>query len=219
MPSGEAMSGSPFQQANSAATDYTKLVFVFQQLMRGIATATLVRVDACTNDGGLVPTGTVDVTPLVNQVDGQGQPVPHITIYGIPYNRLQGGANAVIMDPAPGDIGVCVFASRDISSVKATKAQANPASSRVFDYADGLYLGGFLNGTPTQYARFSSAGLELVSPTKITLQAPEIDLVGAVHQSGGSSTFASPLAVQGTDVHTHVHGGVTRGGALTDPPT
>lgn len=211
-------SASPFQQPSSAANDYTKLVFVFQQLMRGVATATLVRVDACTNDGGLVPSGTVDVTPLVNQVDGQGQPVPHITVYGIPYNRIQGGANAVILDPVAGDIGVCVFASRDITSVKATKAQANPASSRVFDYADGLYLGGFLNGTPSQYVRFSSSGIEVVSPTKVTLRAPDIELDGAVH---GTSTgdFDGDVTAEGTSVHNHVHGGVTRGGSPTDPPT
>jgi hypothetical protein len=60
--------------------------------------------------------------------------------------------------------------------VKATQAQANPGSGRVFDMADGLYFGGFLNGTPTQYVAFSSAGIDMVSPTRIRLSAPEIDL-------------------------------------------
>src|SRR6185503_3914263 len=170
--------------------DYTKLVFVFNQLLRGLATATVVRVEACTNDGGLAPVGFVDVTPLVNQVDGAGQPTPHDVVYGIPYQRVQGGANAVIIDPEPGDLGIAVFASRDISAVKTAKAPANPGSARTFDYADGMYIGGILNAVPQQYIRFSEDGIELVSPTKVRLQAPVIELAGAVHQTtSDSSTF------------------------------
>lgn len=219
--------GSPFQQGNSAANDYTKLLFVFQQLMRGVATATLVRVDACTNDGGLVPTGTVDVTILVNQVDGNGQPVPHQTIYGLPYGRLQGGSTAFIIDPKVGDIGLAVFASRDISSVKATKAQANPASSRTNDYADGLYWGTFLGDTPTQYVQANDSGITIHSPTKVTVTAPEVDLVatsvvniqaptinlkGAVVQTDGNVTMSADLAVAGNET---VGGGLAVTGTTT----
>lgn len=219
--------GSPFQQAGSAANDYTKLLFVFQQLMRGVATAALVRVDACTNDGGLVPTGTVDVTILVNQVDGNGQPVPHQTIYGLPYNRLQGGSTAFIVDPVAGDIGLAVFASRDISSVKATKAQANPASSRTNDYADGLYIGGYLNGTPTQYVQANASGITIHSPAKVTVTAPEVDLVatsvvniqaptinlkGTVVQTAGNVSMAADLAVAGNET---VGGGLAVTGTTT----
>jgi len=219
--------GSPFQQASSAANDYTKLLFVFQQLMRGVATATLVRVDACTNDGGLVPTGTVDVTPLVNQVDGNGQPVPHKTIYGLPYGRLQGGSTAFIVDPKPGDIGLAVFASRDISSVKANKAPSNPASSRTNDYADGLYWGTFLGDTPTQYVQANDSGITIHSPTKVTVTAPEVDIVatsvvniqaptinlqGAVHQTGGAVAIDDNVTVTGTVTTT---GNVSVGGGLS----
>lgn len=219
--------GSPFQQASSAANDYTKLLFVFQQLMRGVATATLVRVDACTNDGGLVPTGTVDVTPLVNQVDGNGQPVPHMTIYGLPYGRLQGGSTAFIMDPKVGDIGLAVFASRDISSVKANKAPSNPASSRTNDYADGLYWGTFLGETPTQYIQANDSGITIHSPTKVTITAPEVDLVatsvvniqaptinlkGAVVQTDGNVTMGADLAVAGNET---VGGGLAVTGTTT----
>jgi hypothetical protein len=225
---GKTMSGgSPFQQGGSAANDYTKLLFVFQQLMRGTATATLVRVDACTNDGGLVPTGTVDVTILVNQVDGNGQPVPHKTIYGLPYGRLQGGSTAFIIDPVVGDIGLATFASRDISSVKATKAQSNPASSRVCDYADGLYWGTFFGGIPTQYVQANANGITIHSPTKVTVSAPEVDLIattvvniqaptinlkGAVVQTAGNVSMAADLAVAGNET---VGGGLAVTGTTT----
>jgi phage baseplate assembly protein gpV len=118
---------------------------------------------------------------------------------------MQGGTSAVILDPQAGDIGVAVFASRDISKVKSTKAQANPGSYRQYDFADGMYLGGMLNGVPLQYIRFGSTGIELVSPDTITLTAPNIVINGAVTQSGGDVSIDAPnidltgvLAVTGT---------------------
>ena len=150
--------------------------FLIWQILRSISGAKLVKVVGTTNNGGVSPVGFVDVQPLVNQLDGWNNATPHGTVYHLPYFRLQGGTNAVIIDPQVGDIGVAVVEDRDISSVKATKAQANPGSKRIFDIADGLYLGGFLNGTPQQYVQFSSSGIALVSPTQISLAAPNIVL-------------------------------------------
>jgi phage baseplate assembly protein gpV len=204
--------------------DYNNILFVVTQAISKIQTATLVKVMACSNSGDLSPVGTVDIHPLVNQVDGSGNPTPHTTIYNVPYLRIQGGANAVILDPQVGDIGIAVFASRDISKVKSTKEQANPGSWRQYDFSDGMYLGGVLNGVPAQYVQFGPSGLTLVSPTAITLTAPSIVLEGNVAQSGGNVTMAENLTVadvtigEGTSLHTHVHSGVTAGGANTGEP-
>lgn len=143
--------------------EYNNIIFAVQQALSKMQTGTLVRIESCTNDGDLSPVGFVDVTPLVNQIDGSGNPTPHITVYGLPYLRMQGGTSAIIMDPKPGDIGAAVFASRDISNVKSTKAQANPGSLRSYDFADGMYLGGMLNATPEQYIRFSDDGITIVA--------------------------------------------------------
>jgi hypothetical protein len=76
------------------------------------------------------------------------------------------------MDPQVGDIGVVVFASRDISKVKSTQAQANPGSARKFDFADGIYLGAvFSAAAPTQYIEFDSTGVAIVTPGKLTTQS------------------------------------------------
>jgi hypothetical protein len=147
----------------SGAGAYNTIVYTIQQQLAKMQTATLVRVEACTNSGDLSPVGLVNITPLVDQVAGDGTPIPHVTIFDVPYMRLQGGANAVIIDPQPGDIGIAVFASRDISAVQATRAQALPGSYRQFDFADGLYVGGVLNGAPQQYLRFSTSGVEIVA--------------------------------------------------------
>ena len=158
----------------AALGEFDRIAFMVQQALAKMQTATLVRVESCTNAGGVSPVGFVDVTPLVNQIDAQGNPTPHVTIYNLPYLRLQGGANGVIIDPQKGDIGVAVFASRDISKVKATRKQGNPGSHRQYSFSDGMYLGGMLNGTPTQYIQFSAAGIRIHSPTQVKLDAPDV---------------------------------------------
>ncbi len=180
------------------------------RLLARIATSTLVRVVACTNSGSRSPAGTVDVMPLVNQVDGAGNAIQggHGVIYGVPYSRLQGGTAAVIIDPVPGDIGLAVFASRDITTVVATKAQANPGSARMLSMSDALYIPALLNGTPTRFIRFSADGVEIVDPVQIRLSAPVIKL-------DAPSILVNTGAF---DLVTHLHGGVQAGGDNTAGP-
>lgn len=212
------------QSLSSASSDLNAVDFMVRMILGELATATVVRVEKVTPPADpLGPAGLVDVLPLVAQVDGAGNAIPHGVVYGLPYFRLQGGSNAVIMDPKPGDLGLAVFASRDISSVKVNKGPSNPGSFRTFDMADGLYLGGFLNGTPTQYVRFSADGVEIVSPTKITLQAPDIQFDGPTHTTGdvtgdATATYAGDVEGDGISLSTHRHGGVTVGGGQTGTP-
>lgn len=202
-----------FQQPSSGSSDHNATDFIARMIVGQLATATVVRVEAV--DTAAV---TVDVLPLVGQVDGIGNVTPHGTIYGLPYVRVQGGTNAVIIDPVVGDLGLAVFASRDISSVKANRAPSAPGSGRIMDWADGVYIGGVLNGTPLQYVEFTDTGVRVLSPTKITLEAPAIELKGAVT---GTSTaaFTGDVVAAGKSVSTHRHGGVTTGGGTTGLPT
>jgi len=149
---------------NDAASDYNATVFIINSVLATMQTATLARVVAVN-----VPAGTVDIKVLVNLRSANGVAIPHDVIYGLPYFRLQGGANAIIIDPKVGDIGPAVFCSRDISSVVAAKGQANPGSTRTFDWSDGLYFGGMLNMTPSQFIQFV-AGIVMQSPVVSTTQ-------------------------------------------------
>jgi len=202
-----------FQRPSSGSSEHNATDFIVRMILGQLATATVVRVEAV--DAGA---GTVDVLPLVNQVNGIGDAQAHGTIYGLPYVRVQGGLNAIIMDPLAGDLGLAVFANRDISAVKANKAPSNPASSRMMDWADGVYVGGILNAAPTQYVEFTTAGVRVLSPTKVTLEAPTIELIGAVT---GTSTavFSGNVTGAGKSLSTHTHGGVTVGGGTTGAPT
>lgn len=75
------------------ATDSSKfsaISFVIKQYMAGVRTAMPVIVRAVRNAGGVEPVGTVDVEPLVSQLDGSGKIVSHGMIYDMPYLRIQG---------------------------------------------------------------------------------------------------------------------------------
>ncbi len=229
-----------FQDRGTSASGDAAHAFLVKMLLGRMATATLARVVAVSNSGGLSPAGTVTLQPLVNQVDGAGNAVPQPQVFGCPYLRLQGGANAVILDPAVGDIGIAVFADRDISSVIATRAQANPGSRRRFDLSDGLYLGGVLNGTPSQYVQFNDGGITLTSPVAVTINAPQTTCTGALtvqglltyedgiagsggtgaaaQISGNISVTGGNVTADGIDLKTHTHSGVQTGSGNTGGP-
>lgn len=209
--------GIPSGQLKPQSTwgEFNNMAFMVQQALGKMQTATLVRIESCTNSGGLSPVGYVDVTPLVNQLDGQGNPTPHVTIYNVPYFRLQGGTNGIIIDPQKGDIGVAVFASRDISQVKTTKKQGNPGSHRQYSFADGMYLGGMLNGAPTQYIQFSASGIRIHSPTQVKLDAPDVLIEAQTVEinASTSTTVTTPtFTVNGNAV---VNGNTTMAGGVT----
>jgi hypothetical protein len=198
--------------AGDVSTEFGAMSFLVNQILDGRNTATLVEVKGVTNAGGLEPVGFVDVLPLVNQLDGEGNAVPHLVVYRLPYFRIQGGANAIILDPQVGDIGLAVFADRDISAVKASRAAANPGSLRRANKADGLFICGFLNSAPSQYVQFTDAGINVVSPTKISFSAPAIESSGAWAHSG-------TIKNNGKDIgSTHTHSGITPGGSNTGGP-
>lgn len=209
--------------------------YIVESILSRLQTVTLVKVVAV-KGGGLSPVGMVDVQPLVSQIDGSGGVIPHGVIFNVPYMRLQGGSNAVIIDPQAGDIGMCGFCSRDISSVKANKSASAPQSKRRFDYSDGLYFGGFLNGTPSQYIMFSGGGIKLFSPGDIEMEADNILLKAQGGVSSTSQTFQAntkaaaqftggggissdgDMTANGVSLMHHVHNGVQPGGGNTGQP-
>ncbi|MDE1479990.1 phage baseplate protein [Xenorhabdus bovienii] len=179
------------------------------------------------NGGGVAPVGYVDILPLVQQIDGAGNIYENAIVYNVPYFRYQGGANAVILDPKAGDLGFCFTASRDISKVKRVKDSAPPGSKRKYDMADSLYIGGLLNGTPSQFMHFKDGGIDIISPGKVTIKASEIELdapVKATSTIQASSNITDNAATNSQSMagmralynsHTHHENGQ---GANTSPP-
>lgn len=187
-------------QANpfSDASEFNTLDFIIARATDEMQTVSIGQVIAV-NTGAQ----TVDVQILVNLVTGSNTPVEHEVIAGRPYYRMQGGGNAIICDPVVGDIGVVVFASRDITGVVAAKGAANPSSNRRFSWSDGVYFGGILNGAPTQYMQFlaGGGGINIVSPGTVAIQAPATTASGTLNVTG-NTTLQATLAVTGTSTLT-----------------
>lgn len=183
----------PHQAVTAPGAEVNAQAHLFASLASGMATATLVQVRA-------VGSGTVDVQPMVGQADGAGNVVPHGIINGLPVFIYQGGSCAVVLTPAVGDIGVAVFASRDISVVKERRMPSQPGSSRRYDWADGMYMGGFLNAAATTHVTLTPGTVTIVAPTSVVINSPSVQITGASLTHNGVNVGS-----------THVHGGVQTG--------
>ena len=169
------------------------------------AHASLVRVISVSG-GGISSPPMVAVQPMVDQVDGFGNRTAHGTIYNIPCFRYQAGICAFIVDPIVGDIGLAVICDRDISQVKSTGAISGPGSARQNSWADGLYFGAFLGGTPTTYVQATQAGIiNIVAPGGLNINA-NIATTGTITNNG------SPIG------STHVHINTQPGGGVSGIP-
>lgn len=151
------------QGTYDATTDFSVLAFIIKQALGKARTAIPVQVLAV-HGGGVGPAPTVDVQPIINQIDGQGNATAHGKIFNVPVARIQGGKNAIIIDPQVNDIGLMVVSDRDISSAKANNGKvSNPGSYRRHNLADGTYVGAILMpGTPNQYIIINTAGVKVV---------------------------------------------------------
>lgn len=217
------------QRPNDTNDETAVALFLARQMIAEMSTMMLVKVTKVTGGGAGQPAGTVEVQPLVSQIDGNGYGTEHGIVPDIPWSRVQGGANAIICDPAVGDIGYVVVASRDISKVKSTREPALPGSRRQYDIADGVYVGGCLNVAPEQYLIFTEDGVRLVDAngTSIVLEAGGFELTDShgnvISTSAGGITIepcpGGTVTIDGKIFETHTHSGVTTGGGITGPPT
>ena len=190
--------------ATNTTSETNGMTFLVSQMMGRISTATPVKVMAVypAAVGDLTATlGTVDVLPLVNQQDGAGKITKHQTVYGISYSRIQGGKSAIIMDPKVGDRGWLISASRDISSVKANRDQANPGSRRRFSLSDGMFVGGLLNDKPTNYIQVDDVlGVVINTPKNlaVTVQGnASITVTGTNTVTAPTTAFVGNITATG----------------------
>lgn len=218
MPNSPAMG---WQNSSDFGSDFNSQIFLIWSILSRISGAMPVQVKNVDSTAR-----TVDIQPLINQLDGFGNAIPHGVIYGCPYFQLQSGNSAVIIPPTVNDIGVAIFADRDMSTVVETKAQANPGSNRKFDMADGIYFGGMLNGPATQFVEFlaNGGGIDITSPGNVTINGVVFSPIGNITAPVGS-TITAPNVVATTDITfggksgiNHVHSGVTTGTGNTGAP-
>jgi hypothetical protein len=216
---------TPLGDLTAFASSFNAQAAQIMGILSKVSTVTLVRVEGVDADAK-----TVDILPLVNMVDGSGNPFPYQIIYGKPYWQPQSGNSAVELSPTKGDIGLAIFADRDISNVIATKQQSNPGSRRMFDMSDGLYLGAFpgLNQAITQFIKFDpSSGITITSPIAVAVNAPNVIVNAAgsasvvspeINLGDGGAMHAMLNSLFSTWAQGHIHD-VVGGGTTTVPTT
>lgn len=195
---------------NPVYSEFDRTVMAFNALLGNIQTALPCQV-LSSEQSGVNITGHVNIKIMVNQTDGAGNSVDNAIINGVPYLRIQGGVHAVICDPRPGDFGLAVFASRDISKFTQSRTQSNPASFRQFSLSDAVFLCGIRNQTPTQYIHFTDDSIEIISPNKVHINAPEVVVdssnctvnasnctINAETTNNGNVTINGNLMINGT---------------------
>ena len=213
--------------ASDSASELARIQFLIRSALSGVRTALPVQVTAVSNDGGVSPIGRVSVQPMIGALDGSGQIWQHAVIENVPYMRIQGGSNAVILDPAVGDIGIATVSDRDITAVKYSGQAGGPGSNRKFSLSDMVYLMTIIGAAPTQYVQFTPTGINVVSPNDVavtaggnatvtangaaTIKAPSINL-----QNSGAALLKLLNSAFATWAEGHVH---NYSGGTTSAPT
>lgn len=220
-------SGNGYQLPYDSSSEELRIAFMVRRMVDKLDTMKLVKVtNVRTGGGGAVAgTGTVDVQLLVSQLDGATppNPTPRGIVTNIPWSRVAGGKNAIICDPAVGDIGFVVAADRDISLVKKTFGQSNPGSRRKFSISDGIYVSMALNVTPTQYLVFTSSGIRIVDANGNVVNMTSSGI--AITPAGGTFTVNGKIMATGDiiagtiSLQNHLTTGVQSGTDLSGPPT
>lgn len=194
--------GAGQQTPNDSSNLPNLIAFACESIIARLDIAKPVKVLAV-NAGQGTPPGpcTVDVQPLVSQIDGSGNVVEQGTVYGIPVARMQGGPWTVVCDPAVGQFGFVVCSDRDMSKVVAAPGVAPPGSYRKFSISDGVFVGSILNEVGDNYLWLRSDGtfkiaaagglvLESNSSGKLTLTG-DLDVTGEVKAKAGTVAFVT----------------------------
>jgi hypothetical protein len=82
--------------------------------------------------------------------------------------------------------------------------------------ADGIYIGGILNGTPTQYVIFDNTGITVHSPTAIVLSAPNVTL-DASGNLGTKGEITAKTGASSVNMTQHQHGTGTAAAGTSVP--
>lgn len=137
----------------------------------------------------------ISVIPIVKNVDAKGNAIEESEIYGVRYIMWQYGANAIQALPQVGDVGLILVSKRDISKIETGIVD----SRRKFNLADSIYIGGLcgFNQSPTQFIKFNENGIEITSPTAISLTAPN----ATINASGNVDLTAQNVNVNSESIN------------------
>lgn len=144
-------------QLETANSTENQLDFIIDQYLGKINTLTFGKILE-------VKDGLLTVEPLLNRINGDGEPVAPAIIYDVPYAVIRGGYAGILTEPEQDDTVIIGFCHRDISSVKRTEALSNPDTSRRFDLADAVVLAHWSKKPLKVFIKITKDGIDVVAP-------------------------------------------------------
>lgn len=196
-------------------------------------TSFLARVDSCSTSG-TSGSKTVNATPLIADVDGNGNALSSSSLQELAHTRLQHGVAGIVINPVVGDIGIFSCNKADSSNISEGASNSQPpASYRRFNKADAVMVGTVHTKAPTVYIELTQEGVinitapqgcHVTSDSEVTVTAPTVAITGNVIINGNltvNGTATSPngdFTAQGKSLANHVHGNVQNGNSTTSTP-
>ena len=197
------LNARPEQTVAGAAQD----MYIINNLIANIHTMMPVKILSVTvPPDSLAPIGRCEVLPLVQQIDGSNNVYPMGKIVNVPYLRVQGGSNAIVIDPQVGDVGLCGFCERDISIVKRTGELSAPDTRRKYDINSAVYMFTMMSGTPTQYIHFLENGINIKT-------TGDLNINGLIIKADGTLVTKDGVIV---DTHSHAQANDSAGNTEQD---
>ena len=167
--------------------EYSSLVYLINTIINNrINTAELVRVIANNGDG------TVDVMPIISDVDNDGNAVVETPVFNVKFFEWQYGINAIKAEPAIGDVGLVVVCTKDTQNAYSGVV----GSLGRFELGSGIYIGGIkgLNQVATQTIVMDENGITITTPKSLVVNATEDVTVNAVNVIVNASAKASVVS-------------------------
>lgn len=182
-----------------------------------VNTAFIARIDSCSSagEGG---TRTVCATPLICEINGDGDALASPSYIELPHYRFQGGIAAFIVDPVAGDLGVFVCMKRDSSGLnKSSSNTQKPSTFRKFNLADSVMVATIHTKDPTVWIHckqdntiivHAPVGCIIESDGYIKATCATCDITA----SGGATVTAPNVTINGDLV---VNGAISSSGGIS----
>ena len=152
--------------------EYNGLIYIINSIISNrVRGAEIVKVIANNGDG------TIDVLPVIKNVDASENAIQETPIFNIKYMEWQYGINAFQAEPAIGDIGLLIVCTKDTKNVKSGIV----GDLGSFELESGIYFGGLkgLNQPATQFIKMDENGITITTPKTLTVNTTENAIINA----------------------------------------
>jgi hypothetical protein len=183
-----SVQGIGSQNANTALSFINELDFFVDGKILEINTIKICQVTKVNGD-------TVNVKPLVLNLDGDKKPIEATELKELPFIRQQGGTSGFVIEYNVGDIVLVGFCDRDPQGVIRSKKETAPATYCPFPLSGGIVLGAVLFAAAQVYLKTTDK-VYCVGSFDVSLDA---NIQGDL-TVGGNSTITGNNTVNGNNV-------------------